>query len=80
MTLLIISYGGHFVFQNEVKIFCRHVFTAIDIAYKFGKDILFNKCDIKFYVKMCTMDTQAEFYNIPTTLLLATEYKYTKCH
>ena len=34
-----ISYGGHFVFQNEAKIFQRQVFIAINIACKFGEDI-----------------------------------------
>ena len=30
-----ISYGGHFVFQNEAKIFQRQVFIAINIPCKF---------------------------------------------
>ena len=33
------SYGGHFVFQNEGKIFQRQVFIAINIPYKFGEDM-----------------------------------------
>ena len=36
-----ISYGGHFVFQNEAKIF--HVFIAINIPCKFGEDIFINE-------------------------------------
>ena len=31
------SYGGHFVFQNEAKIFQRQVFIAINIPCKFGE-------------------------------------------
>ena len=34
-----ISYGGHFVFQNEAKILFRQVFTAIIIPCKFGEGI-----------------------------------------
>ena len=34
-----ISYGGHFVFQNEAKIFQRQVFIAIKIPRKFGEDM-----------------------------------------
>ena len=34
-----ISYGGHFVFQNEAKIFQRQVFIAINIPCKFGEDM-----------------------------------------
>ena len=34
-----ISYGGHFVFQNEAKIFQRQVFIAINIPCKFGVDM-----------------------------------------
>ena len=33
-----ISYGGHFVFQNEAKIFQRQLFIAINIPCKFGED------------------------------------------
>ena len=33
------SYGGHFVFQNEAKIFERQVFIAINILCKFGEDM-----------------------------------------
>ena len=33
------SYGGHFVFQNEAKIFQRQVFIAINIPCKFGEDM-----------------------------------------
>ena len=38
-----ISYGGHFVFQNEAKILQRQVFIAINISCKFGEDILINE-------------------------------------
>ena len=34
-----ISYGGHFVFQSETKIFQRQVFIAINFTCKFGEDI-----------------------------------------
>ena len=35
-----ISYGGHFVFQNEVKSLHRQVFSiAINIPCKFGEHI-----------------------------------------
>ena len=34
-----ISYSGHFVFQNEAKIFQRQVFIAINIPFKFGEDM-----------------------------------------
>ena len=34
-----ISYGGHFVFQNEAKIVQRQVFIAINIRCKFGEDM-----------------------------------------
>ena len=37
-----ISYGGHFVFQNEAKILQRQVFIAINIPCKFGEDIFIN--------------------------------------
>ena len=37
-----ISYGGHFVFQNEAKIFQTQVFIAINIPCKFGEDIFIN--------------------------------------
>ena len=33
-----ISYGGHFVFQNEAKILQGQVFIAINISCKFGED------------------------------------------
>ena len=33
------SYGSHFVFQNEAKIFQRQVFIAINIPCKFGEDM-----------------------------------------
>ena len=33
-----ISYDGHFVFQNEAKIFQRQVFIAINTSCKFGED------------------------------------------
>ena len=38
-----ISYGGHFVFQNEAKIFQRQVFIAINIPCKFGEDMFINE-------------------------------------
>ena len=38
-----ISYGGHFVFQNEAKIFQRQVFIAINFPFKFGEDIFINE-------------------------------------
>ena len=38
-----IRYGGHFVFQNEAKIFQRQVFIAINIPCKFGEDIFHNE-------------------------------------
>ena len=38
-----ISYGGHFVFQNEAKIFQKQVFIAINIPCKFGEDIFINE-------------------------------------
>ena len=38
-----ISYGGHFVFQNQAKILQRQVFIAINIACKFGEDIFINE-------------------------------------
>ena len=50
-----ISYGGHFVFQNEAKIFQRQVFIAITIPCKF-EDIFINEWDIKVYAKMWRMD------------------------
>ena len=46
-----ISYGGHFVFQHEAKIFQRHVFIATNIPCKFGEDIFINERDIKVYAK-----------------------------
>ena len=39
----IIGYGGHFVFQNEAKIFHRQGFIAINILCKFGDDIFINE-------------------------------------
>ena len=38
-----ISYGGHFVFPNEAKIFQRPVFIAINIPCKFGENIFMNE-------------------------------------
>ena len=38
-----ISYGGHFVFQNEAKILHRQVFIAINIPCKFVEDIFINE-------------------------------------
>ena len=38
-----IGYGGHFVFQNEAKIWHRHVFIAINIPCKFGEGMVINK-------------------------------------
>ena len=38
-----ISYGGHFVFQNEAKMFQGQVFIAINIPCKFGEDIVINE-------------------------------------
>ena len=38
-----IGYGGHFVFQNEAKIFHRQVFIAVNIPCKFGEDIFINE-------------------------------------
>ena len=38
-----ISYGGHFVFQNEAKILQRQVFITLNIPCKFGEDILINE-------------------------------------
>ena len=38
-----ISYGGHFVFLNEAKIFQRQVFIAINIPCKFCEDIFINE-------------------------------------
>ena len=38
-----ISYGDHFVFQNETKILQRQVFIAINIPCKFGEDIFINE-------------------------------------
>ena len=39
----IIGYGGHFVFQNEAKIFERQVFIAKNIPCKFGEDMFRNE-------------------------------------
>ena len=47
-----ISYGGHFVFQNEAKILQRQVFIATNIPYLFGEDTFIHECDIKVYAKM----------------------------
>ena len=38
-NLQTISYGGHFVFQSEAKLFQRQVFLAINIPCKFGEDM-----------------------------------------
>ena len=38
-----IGYGGHFVFQNKAKILYRHVFIAVNIPCKFGKDIFIHE-------------------------------------
>ena len=38
-----ISYGGHFVFQNEAKILHRQVSIAINIPCEFGEDIFINE-------------------------------------
>ena len=38
-----ISYGGHFVFQNEAKILQRRVFIAINVPCEFGEDICINE-------------------------------------
>ena len=38
-----ISYGGHFVFQNEAKILHKQVFIAINFSCKFGEDIFINE-------------------------------------
>ena len=38
-----ISYGGHFVLQNEAKILHRQVFIAINIPCKCGEDIFINE-------------------------------------
>ena len=38
-----ISYGAHFVFQNEAKILHRQVVIAINIPCKFGEDIFINE-------------------------------------
>ena len=38
-----ISYGGHFVFQSEAKIFQRQVFIALNIPCKFGEDMFINE-------------------------------------
>ena len=46
-----ISYGGHFVFQNEAKILHRQAFIDIYIPCKFGEDIFINEQDIKVYAK-----------------------------
>ena len=51
-----ISYGGHFVFQNEAKIFQRQVFISINISCKFGEDIFINEWHIKVYAKTWQTD------------------------
>ena len=38
-----IGYGGHFVFQNEAKMFHKQVFIAINIPCKFGENIFINE-------------------------------------
>ena len=38
-----ISYGSHFVFQNEAKILHRQVFIAINIPCKFSEEIFVNE-------------------------------------
>ena len=38
-----ISYGGHFVFQNEAKVLHRQVFIAINIPGEVGEDIFINE-------------------------------------
>ena len=38
-----IGYGGHFVFQNETKIFQRQVVIAINIPCKFGEYMFMNE-------------------------------------
>ena len=38
-----ISYGDHFVFQNEAKILQIQVFIAINIPSKLGEDIFINE-------------------------------------
>ena len=38
-----ISYGGHFVFQNDAKIVQTQVFIAINISCKLGEDIFINE-------------------------------------
>ena len=38
-----ISYGGHFVLQNEAKILHRQVFIAVNIPCEFGEDIFINE-------------------------------------
>ena len=47
---------GVIFFQNEAKIFHRHVFIAINIPCKFGEDIFINEWDIMVYVKMSPTD------------------------
>ena len=65
-----ISYGGHFVFQNEAKIFQRQVFIAINIPCKFGeemKEIIMNEI-LRFMQKRdARTDVRKAFYNLPTT-------------
>ena len=38
-----ISYGSHFVFQNEAKILHRQAFIVINILCKFGEGIFINE-------------------------------------
>ena len=38
-----ISYGSHFVFQNEAEILQRQIFIDINIPCKFGEDIFINE-------------------------------------
>ena len=58
-------------FENEDKMFYRHVFIAIKILCKFGEDIFINESDIKFDVKRdkrahpCR-HTRKEFHKVPT--------------
>ena len=43
--------GGHFVFQNEVKISSKHLFLALHIVGKIGEDTFNNGSEIKVFVK-----------------------------
>ena len=69
-----ISYGGHFVFQNEAKILQRQVFIAINIPCKFSEDILNEKMNeiLKFMQKRdertdARTHVWKAFYNLLTT-------------